>query len=555
MRKLAAKTFTMRLSIFFLLGIFISACSGLQKQRADVILHNGTFYPLTDANITQEAMAIKDGKILAIGAEHEILNKYQSTETVDLKKQFVYPGFIDGHCHFLAYGQGLNEVNLTGTQSWEECLTKIEEFANTNSSAWITGIGWDQNDWENKTMPTNEQLNSLFPDTPVLIKRIDGHAAIANKKALNIANINANTTVNGGEILLIEDQPSGVLIDNAVDLVTQFIPEPNEEDLTKALLMAQEKCFEVGLTSVADAGLNQNEIELINSLHQDSALFMDMYAMISNTPENLAHYLASGPVRTSKLTVNSVKVYADGALGSRGALLKQPYTDAHHHQGFYLTPPNEMDSLAEILVEKGFQMNTHCIGDSANRKILEIYAKHLNGTNDKRWRIEHAQVVTPADLAYFKNNTIIPSVQPTHATSDMYWAEDRLGERVKHGYTNKDLLNQNHIIALGTDFPIEGIDPLKTFYAAVFRTDSTGYPENGFNPENALTAEEALRGMTIWNAIANFEEDSKGTLEIGKKANITITNMDLMNVRQADFKKVKVTYTIVDGIIVYRSAS
>lgn len=542
------KIFTLTLA-----AIFLYACSGLKKERVDTILHNGTFYLLTEDDIKQEAMAIKDGKIVAVGPEHQILNKFQSEQTIDLKKQFVYPGFIDGHCHFLGYGQTLNMVNLIGTSSWEECLIRTKSFAKNNSSEWITGGGWDQNDWKTKELPSHKSLSEIFPNTPVILSRIDGHAVIVNQRAMDLAGITSQSEVLGGEIVLANGQPTGVLIDKAVDLVESILPDPTTEELTNSLLKAQADCFAVGLTSVSDAGLNRSDIELIQQLHADSILKMDMYVMVGNSPENVSYYLKNGPIKTNKLSVNSVKVYADGALGSRGALLKQPYSDAPHHSGFYVTPPNEMDSLAAELIASGFQMNTHCIGDSANRKVLEIYAKHLNGTNDKRWRIEHAQIITPADLQLFKDNTIIPSVQPTHATSDMYWAESRLGNRLSHGYSYKDLLNQNHIIALGTDFPVEDIDPLKTFYAAVFRTDTAGFPENGFNNFNALSRADALRGMTIWNALANFEENQKGTLEIGKKANLTITNLDLMKVRQQDYHKLKVTYTFVDGEMVYQA--
>lgn len=531
----------------------LSACSGLKKERVDTILHNGTFYLLTDEESKQEAMAIKNGKIIAIGAEHQILNKYQSKQTIDLKKQFVYPGFIDGHCHFLGYGKSLNSVNLVGTNSWMECITKVKDFAHNNSTNWITGRGWDQNDWDHIKLPNNHELNALFPNTPVVLQRIDGHALIANNHALTTAGITTETKIDGGQIVIENGKLTGVLIDNAVNLLLNVMPTPTKEELTTALLKAQENCFKVGLTTVSDAGLNKNEIALINELQQDSILKIDVYAMITNSPSNLSYYLLNGPILTPKLSVRSVKVYADGALGSRGALLKTPYTDAPHHSGFYVTPPNEMDSLASVLIESGFQMNTHCIGDSANKKVLDIYAKHLKGTNDKRWRIEHAQVVSPTDLVIFKNNTIIPSVQPTHATSDMYWVKERLGGRVAESYSYQDLLIQNNIIALGTDFPVEDINPLNTFYSAVFRKDSLGFPENGFNVENSLSRANTLRGMTIWNALANFEENQKGTLEIGKKANLTITNIDLMKVHQTDYPKLKVTYTIVDGEIVYEA--
>ena len=532
---------------------FLSSCDNLQKERVDLIIHNATIYTVNESFSKEEALAVNDGEIIAIGPEHEIMNKYQSSTTIDAKHQFVYPGFIDGHCHFVGYGLSLQTVNLVGTKSWEGCLERTSKFAESHPTEWITGRGWDQNDWELKEYPTNEKLNELFPDQPVLLRRIDGHGAIANNFALALAGITMETQITGGQIMSNQNKLTGVLVDNAVELVMNVIPDPDQKVLTAAILDAQKACFEVGLTTVDDAGLNKNVIELIQKLHADSVLKMNVYAMVSDNEENIKHYLSNGIITDPKLTVRSVKVYADGALGSRGAALVTPYTDDEHNHGTIITPISHMKQLAKEVYDAGFQMNTHCIGDSANRLLLGIYASVLKGVNDKRWRIEHAQVVTNNDISYFKEYTIIPSIQPTHATSDMYWAADRLGtERVKTAYAYQELLAQNHIVALGTDFPIEGISPLKTFYAAVFRQDDKGYPKDGFQPENALSREEALKGMTIWNAISNFEENKKGSLEIGKSANITITNLDLMTVRQENYEGLKVVYTIVDGELVFK---
>lgn len=542
-----------KIQSLFIAGLLLVSCSGLQKERVDMIIHNATIYTVNESFAKEEALAVKDGVIIAIGPEHEVMNKYQSDEVINGQQQYVYPGFIDGHCHFLGYGLSLQKVNLVGTKSWKECLEKTVQFSKTNVGDWVTGRGWDQNDWEIKEYPSNKELNELFPDTPVLLRRIDGHGAIANTKALDLAGIDLSTSVDGGMILKSEGLLTGVLVDNAVDLVLNAIPSPSNDQKKQALLKAQENCFAVGLTTVDDAGLDKSEIELIQKLQSDSLLKMNIYAMVSDKKENVDYYLANGPIKTNALTVRSVKVYADGALGSRGAAMVDPYHDDVHNHGMILTPIDHMEELATQINQAGFQMNTHCIGDSANRLLLNIYANELKGVNDKRWRIEHAQVVQESDLHYYKDFTIIPSVQPTHATSDMYWAQDRLGqERVKTAYAYKTLLNQNRIIALGTDFPIEGISPLNTFYSAVFRTDKTGFPAGGFNAENALTREEALKGITIWNALSNFEENEKGSLEIGKKANITILNMDLMRVTATDFEKVEVMYTIVDGERVYQ---
>lgn len=538
--------------VSFFVTILTTSCAGLKKEHVDVLIHNATVYTVDEQFSKQEALAIRDGIIVAIGPEHEIMNHYQSANTIDAKKQFVYPGFIDGHCHFVGYGRSLHTVNLVGTKNWEECVQKTVEFAGSSSNEWIVGRGWDQNDWDEKDFPSNVQLNELFPDRPVVLKRIDGHAAIANQAALDQAGITLETYIDGGIIEQKEGKLTGILIDNAVDLIERAIPEPSSDEIRNALLTAQERCFEVGLTTVDDAGLGRFEIEIIQQMQADSSLKMNVYAMVSNRPEDVKYFLEKGIFHQPKLTVRSVKVYADGALGSRGAALVEPYSDDPHNHGLILTPLDEMKELAQKLYDAGFQMNTHCIGDSANRAVLDIYGSVLKGVNDKRWRIEHAQVVHADDLQKYREYTIIPSVQPTHATSDMYWAEDRLGKpRIETAYAYQNLLNQNRLLALGTDFPIEDISPLKTFFAAVFRTDSSGFPEGGYKMENAISREDALRGMTIWNAIANFEENVKGTLEIGKKANITITNLDLMKVHADDFHKVEVMYTIVDGEIVF----
>ena len=536
-----------------IIGLFAS-CENLQKERVDLIIHNATIYTVNESFAKEEALAILNGDIIAIGPEHEIMNKYQSSNTLDAKHQFVYPGFIDGHCHFVGYGLSLQTVNLVGTKSWQDCLILTSKFAESHKEGWITGRGWDQNDWDIKDYPTNEKLNELFPSQPVLLRRIDGHGAIANRVALELAGITISTEVDGGQIISSDNKLTGVLVDNAVELVLKAIPEPNEKLLSKAILDAQKACFEVGLTTVDDAGLNKDVIELIQSLHADSLLKMNIYAMISDNKENLSYYLKKGIITEPKLTVRSVKVYADGALGSRGAALVKPYSDDEHNHGSIITPINHMELIAQQIYDAGFQMNTHCIGDSANRLLLNIYANVLKGVNDKRWRIEHAQVVTSDDISHFRDYTVIPSIQPTHATSDMYWAVERLGEaRVKTAYAYQELLSQNHIVALGTDFPIEGISPLRTFYSAVFRQDQEGFPANGFQSENALSREDALKGMTIWNAISNFEENQKGSLEIGKAANITITNLDLMTVRKETFNNLKVMYTIVDGEVVHQN--
>jgi hypothetical protein len=330
------------------------------------------------------------------------------------------------------------------------------------------------------------------------------------------------------------------------------MPAPTRADYERWLQAAQEHCFAQGLTTITDCGLDLSDIRQIDSLQKSGKLLMRLYIMMSDRKENLDHFLATGPYKTDRLYVHAVKVYADGALGSRGACLLAPYADKPGWKGFLLSPMAHYDSLAKVLAGTDFQMCTHAIGDSANRVMLTIYNKYLKGRNDRRWRIEHAQIINRQDFDLFGKASIIPSVQPTHATSDMYWAEKRLGpERLKGGYAYKQLLAQNGWMPLGTDFPVEDISPFKTFLAAVFRVDAMGFPEGGWQPENALSREETIRGMTIWAARGDFLENEVGSLEAGKRADFVILDKDLMTVAREQVLSVHVKRTYLGGQEVY----
>ncbi|MEJ7676899.1 MAG: amidohydrolase family protein [Segetibacter sp.] len=416
----------------------------------------------------------------------------------------------------------------------------------------MIGRGWDQNDWRVKEFPTKDSLDAVFPDRPVLLTRVDGHAAIANQKALDLGDVKAGYTLNGGVVEVKNGKLTGILIDNAVDLVASKIPSLTPVQIKASLLQAQQNCFSVGLTTVDDCGLDYREILFIDSLQKRGELKMRVYAMLSDAPPNYDFAIKHGKLKTDHLNVRAFKVYADGALGSRGACLLQPYSDKPAWYGFLLSTPQHFDSVANIISHLNFQMCTHAIGDSGNRIILNTYAKYLKGKNDKRWRIEHAQVINEEDFKLFGQYNIVPSVQPTHATSDMYWATERLGkERVKGAYAYKQLLNKNGWIPLGTDFPVEDISPFKTFFAAVFRKDAKGFPANGYWAENALTREQALRGMTIWAARSNFEEAEKGSLERNKLADFVILDKDLMSASQKDILHINVVATYIGGEKVY----
>jgi len=535
-----------KISLLLFISFCLIGCS--QKQKADLLVYNATIYTVDSAFSIAEAMVIKEGKILATGNTTDLEKEYTITEKLDAGGKFIYPGFIDAHAHFVGYGLSLQTVDLSGTKSWEECLERVNSFAATNKEGWITGRGWDQNDWAMKEFPNNESLDTLFPDRPVWLTRIDGHAAVANQVALDLAGVKAGDTLTGGEVEEMEGSLTGILIDNAVDLVSTKIPASTSEQFKKALQAAQQNCFAMGLTTIDDCGLSYKSVEQIKELQAAGDLKMRLYVMLSDEKANYEYARKNGPVKTERLNVRSFKVYGDGALGSRGACLLNPYHDKTGHYGFLLSAPAHFDSVASWLIAQRWQMCTHAIGDSGNRTMLHTYAKYLKGKNDLRWRIEHAQVVNKNDFDLFGQYSIIPSIQPTHATSDMYWAGDRLGEeRVKGAYAYQQLLQQNGWLPLGTDFPVEDISTFKTFYAAVVRKDAKGWPVNGYQMDNALTREQALRGMTIWAARSNFEETEKGSLEKGKFADFVILDADLMKEVPERLLGVKVMKTFLGG--------
>lgn len=542
--------------ILFLAFVFvlISCQNKDADNHVDAIYQNATIYTVDNEFSTVTAMAVKDGKIYAMGTKEEMdAMNLKSDNVVDLEGQFVYPGLIDAHCHFYGLGQQLQRVDLVGTTSYQEVLDKVQEFQKANNKSFIIGRGWDQNDWEVKEFPTNEELNELFPDTPVALTRVDGHAMIVNDAALEMAGIDINTTFSGGDIEQKNGKLTGILVDNPMELVEGVFPVASVEEDIESLMDAQEINFSYGLTTVDDAGLNRNTIELIDSLQQAGKLKMKIYAMISNNPANLDYYLdEKGIVKTDRLNVRSIKFYADGALGSRGAAMKEEYSDKEDHFGALLSSVEEFKKTAKRIAATDFQMNTHAIGDSANVVVLKTYRDLLNDLPDRRWRVEHAQIVGLDDFEYFDRDRILPSVQPTHATSDMYWAEDRVGaERIKGAYAYQTLLEQSGMVALGTDYPVEQVNPFLTFYAAVARQDTSGFPEGGFNMDEALSREDALRGMTIWAAYSNFEETEKGSLEKGKAADFMILSQDLMKLPLNEIPEIKVQATYVNGEKVY----
>lgn len=546
----------MRRNLLFLTAVLFSlnSCHSL-KMKVDLIVTDASVYTVDSLFSVAESFAVKDGKFIAIGTSKDILEKYSSDKVWNCEGKTIYPGFIDAHCHFYGYGMDLMQyASLDGLADPENIYKKLKEHHQQHGGDWVLGRGWDQNLWTEKSFPDNKQLNEIFPDVPVYLVRVDGHAAWCNAKALELAGIGAETKVEGGEVMIKNGQPSGVLIDNAMQLVFSHIPSPSSVLKTKALLEAQKNCFAVGLTSVTDCGLPKSTILLVDSLQKKGDLLMRINAMMDPSEENMNYFLKNGPYQTDRLQVRSIKLYADGALGSRGAYLLSDYSDQAGNRGLLVNSEVYFDDICQKAYDAGFQVATHCIGDGANRFILNIYGKYLKGKNDKRWRIEHAQVVNSADFDLFGKYSVIPSVQATHATSDMFWADERLGaERIKGAYAYKQLLAQNEWIPNGTDFPIEDIRPVKTFYAAVVRKNLEGQPDGGFQMENALTREEALKSITLWAAKAGFQESKIGSIQGGKNADFVVLDNDLMTCTDATILKTQVLKTVLGGVTVFDS--
>ena len=443
-------------------------------------------------------------------------------------------------------------ADLRGTQSPEEIFKILKKHYEKFGGEWVLGRSWDQNDWEVKEFPTKEGLDKIFPDIPVCLVRVDGHAIWSNSKALEIAGVTAKTKVQGGEVILKNGEPTGILIDRAEGLVMQHIPDVTPEQQQKGLLAAQKNCFEVGLTSVTDCGLGKSTVLMMDEMQKTGDLKMRINAMLSPSEENFEHFVKKGTYKTDRLVVNTIKLFADGALGSRGALLMEEYSDDPGNMGLQMSDQEYYDKICQLAYDNNYMVATHCIGDGANRLMLNTYGKFLKEENDRRWRIEHSQIIHPDDFVKFKQFSVVPSIQATHCTSDMYWAGDRLGkERLKGAYSYQTLLKQLGWLPNGTDFPVENIEPLFTFYASVFRIDHKGWPEGGWRMEEGLTREQTLRSMTTWAAKASFEENEKGSLTPGMWADFIILDTDLMKATPQEVLDTKILSTWSAGEKVY----
>jgi predicted amidohydrolase YtcJ len=536
------------LTVVVILALF-AGCSS--KQEVDVILKNAHIYTLdNNFNVVQGA-AIRDGKFIAVGPDATINARYTSDSVFDLRGKFVYPGFIDAHSHFTQYAETLLKADLSETESYEQMVEQLSLFHLKNPNSWLVGYGWDQNRWLDKKMPDNILLNETFPNNPVFLWRIDGHAALVNQKMMELAKINLSTKFEGGGIVVQNGCLTGILLDKAAEEVSKLIPLPSFEQIAGALEKAEKNCFAVGLTSVTDAGLSFYQIRTIDSLQKTGRLKIAVSAMIEPTPENIEYFIGKTPYVTERLHVGTIKLFVDGALGSRGALLLKPYSDDMNNIGIQRISKDSMLKICLLAITNNFQVAAHCIGDSANRLALNVFSSVLPEKNNLRWRIEHAQVVNPEDLRIFKKYAIIPSIQTNHYLSDKSWAKDRLGSgRLRYAYAWQDLFKQNDWLANGSDFPYGDMDPLHGFYAAVTRAEKSPVPKK---QEQHLSRMQALKAMTIWAAMATFEEKNRGSIEQGKWADFVILDKNIMSIYAEEIMKLPIEKTFCHGHLVYQN--
>lgn len=506
-----------------LAGLLIVLASCMKGQSVDLIVHNARIHVMDEENSIEEAMAIRDGKIVEVGPERQIMNKYAADEYLDAESKDIFPGFTDAHGHLMSYARQLLSADLVGCKSMSELIVRVEKYSQQQHRTFILGRGWDQSLWGSDVLPTNERLNELFPDIPVVLHRIDGHAALVNQKALDLAGITPTTVIEGGSSSVANGKCTGLLLDNAITLVTKRLPDFSKKELAVSLETIQQELLQFGITGVHEAGVDQKDYRLLADMVQSGKLDLDLYVMLYPTEENIAFAKKNGRIHEKNLVVRSFKIIADGALGSHGALLKAPYSDDPHTHGLLTTSREDMRRIALMAESIGYQVNIHAIGDSTNWLVLDLIKEIRERNPDHRWRIEHAQVIDPKDFDLFAETGAFPSVQPTHAVSDQRWAEQRLGkDRLKGAYAYKTLLQKSGMLALGTDFPVEQTNPFLTIQAAVKRTNAEGEPIGGFLPQEALTVEECLKGMTLWPAYASFQEARLGTLEKGKDATFVI---------------------------------
>jgi hypothetical protein len=544
-----------------LAGLLVGPAASAQQQPADLIVTNARIHTADANRPFAEALAVRGGRVAFVGsARGARALAGPNTRVVDLDGHTVVPGMVDAHAHLLGLGSALRRVDLVGTRSYDEVITRVVERArSTPAGEWIQGRGWDQNDWADTRFPTHEALSRAVPDHPVYLTRVDGHAALVNARALALAGVTAATPdPDGGRLLRDADgNPTGVLIDNAEDEVARVIPAPSRDELREAVLAAVAEVNRWGLTGVHDAGVSADVIDVYEELARQGRYDLRNYVMIRSGDETLARYFARGPqsaLHDGRLWIRAIKISSDGALGSRGAALLEAYSDDPENRGLITTPFERVRDVAVRALQNGFQLNVHAIGDRANRMVLDAFEEALTTvpTADHRFRVEHAQIVHYQDIPRFAELDVIPSMQGSHQTSDMYWAMDRLGwTRVRGAYAWRSFLETGVVIPNGSDFPVESPNPLISFKAFVTRRDADGWPAGGWFPEQRTTREEALKSMTLWPAYAAFMEDVAGSLTAGKYADFVVLDQDIMSIDAERILDTKVLMTVLGGDVVY----
>ena len=556
-------------SNIFLCGILLLLLFFLRNVNAaeavDLIVVNGNIYTANEKQPRAEAFAVKDQRIAFVGSTADV-QKLGSAKTrvIDLGGKTVVPGLTDSHCHIFGIGEREMRLNLEGTNSLRDFLAKVKErVAQTEKGKWITGRGWIETFWKPPQFPSRQDLDKIAPDNPVFLTRADGHASVVNSAALKIAEID-RTTPNpfGGQISKTNGEPNGMLLDNAQDLAAKHIPKPTEAEREQALLLGINREIGLGWCEIQNAGSHKEDIKLIKKAFADGKTKIRFINAVYGPSEDAQDFLADGPTIDAfnhHFTQRTIKVIFDGALGSRGAALLKPYNDAPDASGFLTEKPEELRPLFEEALRRGIQVETHAIGDRANRMILDLYEQALKAVppaqrkiREPRWRVEHAQIVDPVDVPRFAKLGVIPSMQPSHAISDLFFASARLGmDRLAGAYAWQSFLKSGCVVAGGSDAPVERGEPMIEFYAAVARKSIKGESGEGWHPEQAVSREEALKMFTIWPAYAAFEEKDKGSIEPGKLADFTVLSQDIMKIPEPEILKTRAQMTVIGGEVVF----
>ncbi|HEV3099120.1 MAG TPA: amidohydrolase [Candidatus Udaeobacter sp.] len=546
---------------FFLVGFFMAAM--VRAEDVDLLLMNGNVYTVTEKQPKAEAIAVKTNRIVFVGS-NEDAKKFHAAKIVDLHGSTVVPGFTDSHCHIFGIGEREMRLNLEGTSSLEDFLDKVKERVDkTGPGKWITGRGWIETFWKPPQFPTRHDLDKIAPNNPVFLTRADGHASIANSAALKIARIDKNTPDPfGGQILKKNGQPNGMLLDNAQDFVARNIPKPTEGERAQALLRGIDREGKLGWCEIQNAGSHKEDVDLIRKAFETGNIKIRFVNAVYGPGADAQNFLREGSTINAfdhHFTQRTIKVLVDGALGSRGAALLKPYSDAPETSGLLRQKPEELRPMFEEALRRGMQVETHAIGDRANRLILDLYEHAFKAVppeerkiREPRWRIEHAQIVDPDDIARFAKLGVIPSMQPSHAISDLFFAPARLGmDRLVGAYAWQSFIKSGCIIAGGSDAPVERGEPMIEFYAAVARKSINGESGEGWHPEEAVSREDALKMFTIWPAYAAFQEKDKGSIEVGKLADFTVLTQDIMKIPETEILETRNEMTVIGGEIIY----